>query len=179
MRFAMFVYGRTHARRKIVLIFCGKPAPGLRLIKKIGSSEPFAKQRVNSRLHKPGGCMRGWSIAGIAGVVMIAVASGQPAIIWDLYQQVYPADPIQRDALDRCAAEDQGFVRLDPVARSDCYRNHRALGQWEHASSQTVLAANPIDLQRAAAVGSMPRNDIRAAQQNDRFLHPVATYHPN
>ena len=60
--------------------------------------------------------MRSILVAGIVGIT-VGVTVARPAAVWGLYHQIYPSDAAQQQALDQCFREDQGFNRLDPVAR--------------------------------------------------------------
>ncbi len=111
----------------------------------------------------------------IAGFVGMTVAAARPGGLWEFYRQLYPADAAQRQALDRCAAEDLGFNRLDAAARTTCYRHEppAEVAASDHALDR-LPQANFVDLWRAAGEGHLPQSDVRAEEQNDRYIHPVA-----
>lgn len=43
---------------------------------------------------------------------------------WDA---IYPEDPVERNALDRCAREESAFNRLSAVGRAECYQKYLQL----------------------------------------------------
>lgn len=89
-----------------------------------------------------------------------------------LYRDIYPTDPAKREALDLCFTQDHQFNRLDADARASCYS--RALMPAAMVAGFAPAAgpvANPIDLQRAAAAGHMPRNDVRRTEETQGVLH--------
>jgi hypothetical protein len=88
------------------------------------------------------------------------------------YRDIYPTDPAKREALDLCFTQDHQFNRLDANERASCYS--RAMLPAAAAAGFVPAArptANPIDLQRAAAVGYMPRNDVRRTEATQDLLH--------
>ncbi|MBV9828132.1 MAG: hypothetical protein JO001_21065 [Alphaproteobacteria bacterium] len=98
----------------------------------------------------------------------------QPASLWTTYRELYPSDPLQRQALNDCFTEDAQFNRLDPNAREACYRHSVAAFQI-NGPNPPVKPPNFVDLSRAAGAGSLPQNDVRAEQANERFTHQTAT----
>jgi hypothetical protein len=111
----------------------------------------------------------------VAGLVGMTVAAARPGGLWEFYRQVYPANAAQRQALDRCFAEDPSLNRLDAAARSACYRHElpAVAANPDHALHR-VPPPNFVDLWRAAGEGHLPQSDVRAEQRNDRYIHPVA-----
>ena len=91
---------------------------------------------------------------GLTGVV-----SAAPHQALRLLEASYPADFIKRQVLDACIAYDLGFDRFDPISRDECYRAlPKDVPQRVHA--QVGLAANQIDLRRAAHLDGAPNNDV-------------------
>jgi hypothetical protein len=107
-----------------------------------------------------------------AVMVCVAAAAGgftamHPEVVKGFYEDLYPNDPAKRQALDLCFMQDHKFNRLDSDEREACYR-HMLLAVGEVSSQAPArLEANPIDLQRAAGQGSMPRNDIRRRERSE------------
>jgi hypothetical protein len=108
-------------------------------------------------------------------IVILVTAGGMAATHFQdlsrFYGDIYPTDPTKREALDLCFTQDHQFNRLDANARASCYS--RALLPAAAAAGFVPAArpiANPIDLQRAAAAGYMPRNDVRQSQQTQDVL---------
>jgi hypothetical protein len=103
----------------------------------------------------------------------VVVTAGGAAIqsngIRNLYRELYPADPAKREALELCFSQDHEFNRLDSGERENCYR--QVLAPVEARLGSTPAWANPIDLRRAAAAGSMSRNDVRRTEQTQDALH--------
>jgi hypothetical protein len=111
----------------------------------------------------------------LSGAIFLAagvVASMHFQDISRFYRDIYPTDPVKREALDLCFTQNHQFNRLDPVARASCY-SHALLPAAAMAGLAPIggPAANPIDLQRDAAAGHMPRNDIRRTQETREVLH--------
>lgn len=109
-------------------------------------------------------------------VVIFTTAGGLAAMhfrdISNFYRAIYPSDPAKREALDLCFTQDHQFNRLDANARASCYS--RALTPAAMVAGYAPAAgpvANPIDLQRAAAAGHMPRNDVRRTEETEDVLH--------
>jgi hypothetical protein len=110
----------------------------------------------------------------LVGLVGLSVVAARPDAAWNLYQQLYPNDAMQRQALDLCFMQDPHFDRFDAAERANCYsHNAPALGVAA-ASAAVPINSNFVDLWRAAGRGSMPQNDVRAAQWTDRHFHPEA-----
>jgi hypothetical protein len=120
--------------------------------------------------------MRVILIAGLIGLSVAAVAGTQPAAVWETYRALYPSDPAQRHALDRCFLEDRRFDRLDPKARAQCYRQTAPVRTA--ATSDQAASTRPregfVDLRRAADQGRMSQNDVRTTEQNQRYLKLLA-----
>jgi hypothetical protein len=111
-----------------------------------------------------------FAFAAVSGFV----AGVQPKVLENLYSDIYPSDPAMRDALDLCFAQDHAFNRLYSAERLDCYR-HMLMPPGNMppvAKAATRPHINLLDLQRAAALGSMPRNDIRRQQETDALHSP-------
>lgn len=93
-----------------------------------------------------------------------------PGVVKAFYEDIYPSDPAKRQALELCFMQDHKFNRLDSGERDRCYRQ-MLFPVSEHSASAGVLAeqkptVNLIDLERAAAQGNMPRNDVRRLEQD-------------
>ncbi|HXC26622.1 MAG TPA: hypothetical protein VNV38_01610 [Stellaceae bacterium] len=98
-------------------------------------------------------------VIGAAGYAAI-----NPGVVDAFYRDIYPSDPAKAQALDMCFVENHEFNRLNAGQRDACYqRMLQRLGEITPADRPNV---NPIDLQRAAAQGSMPKSDIIRLQQN-------------
>jgi hypothetical protein len=100
------------------------------------------------------------------------VAAVYPEAVRSFYLDVYPSDPAKRQALEMCFLQDHKFNRLDADERETCYRH--ALMPIEAAGGAIPVQPpqpNEVDLRRSAAVGSMPRNDIRRHEETDSALH--------
>jgi hypothetical protein len=94
------------------------------------------------------------------------IAASHPDAIKAFYEDIYPSDPAKREALDLCFMHDHKFNRLDPSQREACYGS-MLLPRGELSSAPAPADrpnVNLVDLQRAAAQGSMPHNDIRRAK---------------
>ena len=70
------------------------------------------------------------TVAGVVVLAAVVILFGGQAIAY--MKAGYPADAIQREALDRCAAADSHFLRFSAKDRSSCY----------HTSHIDVEAAN-------------------------------------
>ena len=111
----------------------------------------------------------------MAAVVIAAggFAAMNPGVVKAFYEDLYPSDPLKRQALDLCFMQDHQFNRLDATERENCY--HHMLQPLGELSSSVAPADQPhtnlLDLQRAAGEGSMPRNDIRRLEQQQDALH--------
>jgi len=103
----------------------------------------------------------------VAGVVVAAggFAAMNPGVVKAFYRDIYPDDPARRQALELCFMQDHKFNRLDTGEREACYKRMLML-VGAVSSSDQGNTINPIDLERAAAQGSVPRNDIIRLQQN-------------
>jgi hypothetical protein len=114
--------------------------------------------------------LRSTLAAVVFGLGGAYIATHGEAII-NLYEALYPNDPAKRQALDMCFLENHDFNRLDAAQRTACYQHARLSGAFT-ASIVGVVPANDIDLRQAAAAGTMPRNDVRRAEQT-RDAHLV------
>jgi hypothetical protein len=119
--------------------------------------------------------MRRWvMILAVVGVGGVAITN--PGVVKAFYEDLYPSDPAKRHALELCFMQDHKFNRLDSDAREACY--HRMLSSLGEIPASGGTAeqptANLVDLQRSAAAGSVPRNDIRRLEQNE-----TAPYSPH
>jgi hypothetical protein len=99
-----------------------------------------------------------------------AYAAMNPGVVNAFYHDVYPDDPAKRQALELCFTQDHTFNRLDASARDACYS--RMLPQLGEVSATRQPTVNMVDLQRAAAQSSMPRNDIIRLQEDRNAPHP-------
>lgn len=116
-------------------------------------------------------------VAGVVVLSLVILGGGNPIGLWQTFQQLYPADPAQRQALDECFAQDPQMNRLDTAAREACLR--RMLPGTEGSTEASTAmnftgpgrGANPVDLWRAAGQGPLSRSDVRAEQQNARFIN--------
>jgi hypothetical protein len=113
-------------------------------------------------------------LVGIAAIAAASAAGSDPAAVWKTLQQIYPSDPMQRQALDQCFMEDHRFDRLDRAAREACYRRNAAARGAAAPDPATHIRANSnfVDLWRAAGQGRMPRHDVRFEEQMVRYYHP-------
>lgn len=118
--------------------------------------------------------MRLVAIAGAAGIVAAFAVGVGPAAVWETLQQIYPNDPMQRQALDHCFMEDHRFDRFDRAAREACYRRNAAARGATASDPAIRIRANSnfVDLWRAAGQGQMPRHDVRFEEQMARYYHP-------
>jgi|SRR5579862_5633855 len=108
-----------------------------------------------------------WICAAAVVVAGVAVLV-RPGAIYSLVTEVYPSDPGKREALELCFLQDQRFNRLDAGERANCYSRAMLAGL---APSSDPPKANPIDLRRDAAVGNMPRDDVRRIEEMGTALH--------
>jgi len=114
-------------------------------------------------------------LAGIAGMMAVSAAGQNPAAVWETLQQLYPSDPMQRQALDQCFMEDHRFDRLDRASREACYRRNPAASRPSGAPAAAARIrtnGNFVDLWRAAGQGPMPRHDVRFEERMARYYHP-------
>ena len=105
--------------------------------------------------------------AALIGIASIA-AIVRPDAVAAFYQELYPSDPGMRHALDECFTQDPQFDRLDPAARSACYRHMMPLAADDAAAPHPRASSNFVDLWRAAGQGHLPQNDIRAEERDKR-----------
>lgn len=106
-------------------------------------------------------------VVGAAGFAVM-----EPGVVKAFYEDIYPSDPAKRQALELCFMQDHKFNRLEPDEREACYhRMLQPLGEVSASATQAPLTANPVDLERAAGLGSAPRNDIRRLEQNEHPPH--------
>jgi hypothetical protein len=118
--------------------------------------------------------MSRWSRRFLFAAVIVAGGSVSPEFagaIRGLYLDAYPSDPAKRQALELCFLQDHRFNRLDADEREACYRHALVPQETAGGALPVQLPANEIDLQRSAAVGSMPRNDIRRHEETQNALH--------
>jgi hypothetical protein len=110
----------------------------------------------------------------VAGAGAFAVMN--PGVVKAFYEDIYPSDPAKRQALELCFMQDHKFNRIEADEREACYRRMlQPLGAISSAGAPPEpVNANPVDLQRAASQGNMPRNDIRRIEQNE---HPPRAPH--
>lgn len=120
--------------------------------------------------------MRFVMFAGAAGLSLVIAGAGGPARLWQTFQELYPSDPVQRQALDQCFAQDPQLDRLDSAAREACLRRMLpAMAAAEAAENPTQQASNFVDLWQAAGRGVAPQNDIRYQEQNNTYIHGGST----
>ena len=105
----------------------------------------------------------------LAGVILVGngIVPIDPDVIRNFYLSIYPSDPVKSQALELCFLQDQNFNRLDSKQRDACYQRALATAEQSGATTPSLARANPVDLRRAAAAGSMPRNDIRRLEQTE------------
>jgi hypothetical protein len=94
------------------------------------------------------------------------IAAMHPGAVKAFYLDIYPNDPARAQALDLCFTENHAFNRLDAGQRDTCYRHILYSVSEVSSASLAPPVVNPIDLQRAAGLGSLPRNDVRQEQQS-------------
>ena len=107
--------------------------------------------------------------AGLVGIAAL-IAIARPAAVWSLYDQTYPSDMAQRQALDACFIEDGSFNRLDSAARTACYQRKLVVAQAAGfgGAPRAAVPYNFVDRWREAGQGHLAQNDIRAEQRNPR-----------
>lgn len=117
---------------------------------------------------------RSLKLAAVAVVVVSAggLAATHPQAVTTYYQEIYPGDPAKRQALDVCFMQDHTFNRLDPGQREACYRHILNSAEATSAGTAAQPVLNPIDLERAAAQGSLPRNDVRRLELQETLHQP-------
>jgi hypothetical protein len=108
---------------------------------------------------------------GFALVTAGGVAAMHPGAVKAFYLNIYPEDPAKAQALDLCFTENHAFNRLDAGQRDSCYRHILSSVTEISSASLAPPAINPVDLQRAVGQGSLPRNDVRRAEQTQDVLH--------
>ena len=122
--------------------------------------------------------MRFVLIAGLIGLSLAAVSGERPAALWETYRQLYPSEPGQRQALDRCFLMDSRFDRFDPAARAECYRKSGVLRDRASLHPGNTESIGPkenfVDLWRAAGQGRLPPNDVRTTERNEHYLQLLA-----
>lgn len=79
----------------------------------------------------------------------------------DVYRAAYPADPVKRAAIDRCALN-SGFSRLDPDEREACYAT---AGLWPEVAL-LVPRAGPY---YPYSPSQLPSGDVRREEANDAY----------
>ena len=92
--------------------------------------------------------------AGLVGIVAL-IAIARPDAMWTLYDQTYPSDVAQRQALDACFIENGSFNRLDSAAREGCYQRKLVVAQATafHGGPQSAVRYNFVDRWREAGQG--------------------------
>ena len=79
--------------------------------------------------------------------------------IWQFvanYDLLFPSDPIKRQALQQCFAEDHRFNPLNQSSQEKCFEARTAA-----AVKTPIVQANFVDLWKAHGQGPVPGNDIR------------------
>jgi len=111
-------------------------------------------------------------------ILTVAIVGGggfaamNPGVVRAFYEDIYPSDPAKRQALELCFVRDHKFNRLDSDQREACYRTMLvSRGEIAAQSPNSQPPMNSIDLQRAAGMGSVPRNDIRRSEETRDALH--------
>jgi len=95
-----------------------------------------------------------------------SLAAMNPGVVRAFYEDIYPTDPAKRQALELCFVRDHKFNRLDADQREACYRTMLVShGEIAAQSPDRQPPMNSVDLQRAAGMGSVPRNDIRRSEE--------------
>jgi len=118
----------------------------------------------------------GRTLRRLALTVVIVGGGGfaaiNPGVVRAFYEDIYPSDPAKREALELCFVRDHKFNRLDSDQRDACYRTMLvSRGEIPAQSPGVPPAVNSVDLQHAAGMGSMPRNDVRRAEETRGALH--------
>jgi hypothetical protein len=105
----------------------------------------------------------------------VLVAAGitgfeKPEIL-NLWQEIYPSDPVRQTALDRCGFEEQNFNRLSAEAREMCYQKIFPPAATQSLRATAIqVAPNAVDIARLAGA---PQGDIRKQQATDRYRNAV------
>jgi hypothetical protein len=86
----------------------------------------------------------------------------------DLYRAAYPSDPQKSQALERCAALNPNFNRLDSADRAYCYSDG-----YGTRPTTTVLGPAPSPSYDFSP-SHLPKDDIRRQQANDAYAAPPA-----
>ena len=106
-------------------------------------------------------------LAAIATVIGLgSIVSAAPQRTVDLLNEIYPSDFIKRQVLNLCIAYDLGLNRFSTMSREECYRS-MPKGPLENAHARVGLAANQLDLRRAADLHGAPSNDIRVIEATE------------
>ena len=114
-------------------------------------------------------------LAVIAATAMglTSVVSAVPHEALRLVEASYPSDFIKRQVLNACIAYDLAFDRFNPVSRDECYRAFPTkIPEPVHA--QVGLAANEVDLGRAAQLSGAPNNDISLMEATEAVRSGVS-----
>jgi hypothetical protein len=111
------------------------------------------------------------SLFGAVVIGGAALLAAYPNVVRGYYLDIYPTDPAKQQALELCFLQDHRFNRLDANERESCYRHALLPIQSAAASMDDLPPPNAVDLQRAAAQGSLPRNDVRRAEQTQSALN--------
>lgn len=106
------------------------------------------------------------AVIAVAAMGLTGVVSAVPHQALRLLEASYPSDFIKRQVLKACIAYDLSFDRFNPGSRKECYR---ALPKDtpEPMHAQVGLAANQIDLRRAAHFTGAPSNDIGLIEETE------------
>jgi hypothetical protein len=138
--------------------------------------KPFSRAgRCPTDLSSGGNNVKSLWIIGFVGLTA-SIAAANPGTFRKLYEVAYPADPAMRRALDQCFLADFHFDWFDSVQRDTCYRHTLPTIEPEAAvrlRQKASIAANAVDLRRAAGEGRMPQTDIRAEQRAYQYTHPA------
>ena len=123
--------------------------------------------------------MNGLVISGlIAGAIGVALT--HPNAVANFYAEIYPADPLKREALERCIDDDHNFNRLAADERAGCYARVLSIAQaagYAAADQRVAMQnANFVDLWRAAGRGHVPKNDIVLQQDTVHLIRPAAAH---
>lgn len=62
-----------------------------------------------------------------AAAMVVATAASFPGPLSDFYHGTFPDDMRQREALDKCAAQNPSFLRFLASDRANCYQQMRNL----------------------------------------------------
>src|SRR5436190_24107561 len=95
-----------------------------------------------------------WFLIVLAVTAGVAVA--HPDAVQELYDLLYPGDPVKREALEQCFMADYKFNRLNPIEREACYKQKLAPPPVAAAVAPPSIPprphlpqANQVDLRRS------------------------------